>query len=346
MMANLSNIGHFEHITTKLRGAAFAITSLICRKSSPTFSVIRLLVNSIMLPIITYSAAFWRPSDAQLESMQSLILLPLRRYLALPWSAFKLAMDSDFNMLPLHLVFAQALIRLARTLQSLDFAGEPQFQQIYKQERLVLSVATNFSRMSLIQRILYAERKLNFHFGVYPIKPVLPAEAKLLLRKVSVQVAISSIIANQWGQQYKLALGPIIPSNSFINAPWMFYDNRPAAINRARLRLGYSNVKSHLLYRHRISIEDSLCEHCGYPETVQHVLLDCQIHTATRLEYLSRIRLVWPDILQFNDANSHLHIIIGHYHDPLIPAQVKRNLLEITGNYLSAIAKQRQSIIF
>ena len=61
--------------------------------------------------------------------------------------------------------------------------------------------------------------------------------------------------------------------------PWTSHKNRKIESTFCRLRIGHAGVKEHL-FRFKLS-EDNCCD-CGEIESIEHMLIDCQLHTSER----------------------------------------------------------------
>ena len=75
---------HFQHVLTKARRAMGAVS--FCATSSSHFSVIRTLVLLIVKPVIEYGLQFWQPTNCQYKQLNTCIVNPLRKAMALPLS--------------------------------------------------------------------------------------------------------------------------------------------------------------------------------------------------------------------------------------------------------------------
>ena len=86
------------HIISKARHQANFISNLCSPNRPPKPAVIKTLVNTLLIPVISYGLAFWRPSQSTFESLDSVIASPLRRVLGLPPSVPTSAILDEFGL--------------------------------------------------------------------------------------------------------------------------------------------------------------------------------------------------------------------------------------------------------
>jgi hypothetical protein len=306
----------FDAIASKCKLTASQIGRINNRNRPPSPSITLSLVNSILIPQMTYSLAFWRPTKTQQQKLLQILATPLRRALGLPNSASAIRVLWEFGVPTI------PTLKLRCMLQAV-LRADKSFQSGNQLPNLLLKDCdrTEFPKSAAYCRPIGAE----FRQSITQC-PFDKSEIKSLTVKSMTAVWQSS--ANYKAKMLKPS--PELPL--YITA-----DTKPLVCVRARLRMGVALTPKRLfLYR---VIDSPRCPRCGVEGNARHVLLDCPEYHVSRSVCSSKLAF-----LPFH-VDLTYELLLGLR--PAIPAALKKEhafiakfhkqCLQITGDFLLSI---------
>ena len=241
----------------------------------PSPNVIRQLVLSKVLPVITYGWPLWSPpTDRHWAKLECALCLPLRRCLSLPPNVHRLAVLVEFGLPNLRLKHEELAISYAHRLSNQPSAHLAS-QLLVDQYRRPLQTSLN-SLTPLGSYLKQVEARWNWDHTLN-----VPAfKRSLRSRALSMQI----------DQLRKGVFSRLLRSLSLKPAPCSYIklEQRPLAILRARLRLN----RTHLNYSkfRRNLAESPHCPSCpGTDESAHHALFVCPTFAAARHDCLSML---------------------------------------------------------
>jgi Reverse transcriptase (RNA-dependent DNA polymerase)/Endonuclease-reverse transcriptase len=290
------------------RHAAYRVSRVIT-KTGPSPKIVRLLVNTLVVPVITYGWPLWRPPTEKFWSkLDSVVCFPLRCAVGLPVSAQKLGLFVEFGVV---------CPKLWRECSALSFAhhvdcelgkvrpDHPAHKLFIEQSRAPLPKRCPKRYIPLAKStVAYAYR--------FEVDHTDSRAAKIAsMRKRALERQIN------WLKETRGKRKPTRYAREFTQCPaptsYILTDTRQIATLRARIRLNRHHLRSR---QHTLDpTVDNRCQHClalnNQPallvpsETPQHVLFECPLHDQPR--WLWSIKLARSRI-PFN-----MNILTGDY---------------------------------
>jgi hypothetical protein len=265
--------------------AAYKITRVLT-KTGPSPKVIRLLVNALVAPIVSYGWPLWcPPTEKHWSKLATAVCFPLRCAVGLPVSTEKLALFVEFGVV---------CPKLWRECSAMVFAhrvdcelGEsqpdhPVHKLFLEQRRMRLPKRCPKRCIPLAKSVVTYE----YRFGADHEDTHTANVASM--RKLALERQIRWIKdpggkrqPSRYTREFTLRPAP---------ASYILTDNRQIATLRARIRLNRHHLRSRL---HTLDpAVDTRCPHCLalnnqaahlVPcETLQHVLFECPLHAQPR----------------------------------------------------------------
>jgi hypothetical protein len=266
---------HINHILQSAFLTSRHITRLISFNKPPSYPIINRLVQSVLIPKITYGLPFVTLSPQQQLKLKRSILTPLCRSLGLPYTTHHLSLFIESRILPLQYIHAHSSLLFTHRL--LDLASKPDNDNV---------AATNFhTHFHLPVNLPYPHplRTIRQHMSIIP---ALSTPASLLLHP---RHDLRKIIFNHFYREWynspdRHSLHPYYPSNipPFLTLPkHLLVDSPSVAVCRSRLRFGRAHL-GFLQVRIGYKNVSPNCASCNVPETVEHFLCDCPVYSVFR----------------------------------------------------------------
>jgi len=278
---------HCNRVISDAFNAAYKVSRIIT-PSGPSPTVIRQLVLTIVLPIITYGWPFWcPPSKHHWDKLECAVCLPLRCCLGLPPNTHRLALFVEFGIPSLRLLFREMQLAAACRFSRLPqlHASADLFNDQY---RFFLQPAkarpSTKSRSSVKKGSLRGTPRSLWPFG---------CEVKKLECDWDVQHSDSTVINGTLRRRCTLTRQiDILHKSNFSRVlrqlepspcptAYILHDSRAIAVLRARIRLNRNRL-NHSLFRRNLA-DSAACPVCpGVSETGRHVLFDCPAFDSAR----------------------------------------------------------------
>jgi hypothetical protein len=302
---------------------------------SPKFLAIA--IKTLIVPVIEYTFPFWEPSTAHAAKLNSLILSILRFGCSIGAHVTNQAIFHEFDLLPVHLLFIQSLLRYHLRLNS--GVGGIKVQAYYRE--------------SLDLHSYRGVRQRDFtRFGNYVSSTLHTNSLSLpsLCEMNGVAVALNKLLSS-WFHQ--VGDPTLIPRESSAaakkrlksEAKWLyrfkrlslypqynvyFCVDRKVAIFRMQLRLKCARINSYLF-----KIGSSISYDCPYCpsscEDIDHLLLHCPIYSVPRATLCSGF------------ATIHLPVTVNSIllSNLIIPPVFLETAITISSSFLSSIHRLR-----
>jgi hypothetical protein len=299
-------------VARKVNAVSAMIANCVVPRKPPGFKCIRTLIESCLLPIISYGLPVWTIAPEYCNELNRLIARPMMRLLSLPRkSSHALSVIVDTGLL-----CCDALTHLA----SLRFA-----HQMYSQPGL------DICKQLLAEKengVSVTVRKSLALFNFASLDPKRMAAARDAVEQWQWDVWGSAPGGPSQLKGVKLAHGV---------SEYLLVDDRRTAAIRARLRHDRSSLNASLAIRRVIA--DPNCASCGVPETNEHCLLDCPAFAVPRLQCSLGLSMLSVDL----DLSS----VLGDVDRPKSsqdrrPTAVRCEILKLTGAFLRDIDSVRQ----
>lgn len=362
---------HFIHVSNGLSRSSFAICKLIHSTRSPNASTILSLVRSILFGRIAYGLPFWTPTSLQLQSIQSILVRPLRSVLGLHRHCSHLSIFVEFGLpsLSIYRSFLQckAAIRFLSlptpnpiaTIFPLSLARlstpDPSTVTLFYSASIASFFANNNYNFSRSSSNLFSftshsstasllESAIQLHSPI-PWLSQLESFARLNSSSIPIssRLSLSSSLATSltytsWSSS---SLGSHL--KQFIKTPvlsvshsYLALDSRPSQVLRARLRFNAARLNASL---HRRNLATSPnCSHCWnnlhlpVAETVEHLLLNCPAYSDARSALLADLC----------SLSIYLPLSLSLILDPLSqPHSSPDSILRLTARFLTDIMNIR-----
>lgn len=351
--SSLSWHAHFSSLASRLASTAGAICSLLFSAHAPPAATVRRLVVSLLYSRVAYAFGMLAPSAQELQRLQSIILRPLRRALALHPRVHQLSVLVEYGLpsLPAYHAFLQ--LRTAARFNSLPITSPTHDLFAYQ-----FLLARGLSQYEIYK---YHNALLIRHASIPPIMSTLRLARSALQWLVDVRHSLSAMhirlpAAGDPPLRSTLALitthrawlssgggGAII---SFIRAifyapsnfSYLFLEPAPVQRLRARLRLNASALNAPLHRRCPRLAPSPSCVHCSLqlarttPETVPHVLLVCSCYAAARDTFVEEV-----ERLLRRPCQPTIALILDPLSLPGLSKNTRIDLLRITSKFISAI---------
>ena len=330
---------HSSHVITKATHAAYAVGKLINKQLSPSPSIIKLLTNTIIKSVISYGIIFFIPNNKTVNTLNNLLLQPLRYVGLLPRNTHKVSLALEFNVPTFNIIKQIEIFRFFKRILSLPASHPskilytnninnnttnyihfkwPSFQELLTTSKTKL---TN-SRNTLIQQQVIS----NTQQGIETCSPS-------TTRLIHHHLLISQCEGDK-GKGVK-TLAPKIKYYNNIDMP-LYLQHDENSICRLRLRLRMNLAKTgRLLHRYDEQVAPS-CPLCGYhTDNINHIILYCPSFNNQRQHCFAQIF----KLTNASNHQSHLQIILGFV--DTFSKESRKTLLDVTAAYLKYIMQQR-----
>jgi hypothetical protein len=309
---NLKWKQHTQEVVRKANAVSAMIEKCIVPGKPPGFKCIRTLIESCLLPIVSYGLPIWTIEPEYCNELNRLIARPMMRLLRLPYkSSHALSVIVDTGLLSCDALVHLAALRFAYNIYSQP--GPDICKLLLSEKENVVSATVRSSLMS-------------FNFNSLDSK-----------RMAHARDAVDQWQWDNWGGA---AGGPLQLKGVKLwhgVSEYLLVDDRRTAVIRARLRHDRSSLNASLASRRVVPSPN--CSACGIPETSEHCLLQCPRFALPRLLCTLGLSVLAAD---FNLAT-----VLGDVDRPKdspdrLPAAVRRNILKTTGSFLLEIDNIRR----
>lgn len=283
--------------------SAYKITRIIT-KVGPSPKVIRLLVNALVIPIISYGWPLWCPPTEKLWSkLTSAVCFPFRCAVGLPVSTEKLALFVEFGVVCPKLWREVSASVFAHRVDCELGESRPDHPAhvLFKEQR-----SMRLPRRCPKYRIPFGKAIATYAHRFAVDHDDSKAASVATMRKLALERQIGWIRRadgkrqpSRYAREFKLRPAP---------ASYILTDDRLTATLRARLRLNRHHLRSRL---HKLDAKvDDSCPSClalsnRVSETPQHVLFDCPLH--------ARPRTLWFFELSRFGIPTDMHVLTGDF---------------------------------
>jgi hypothetical protein len=248
----------YEHVRGKLLKWAYRIGNIIVpERDTPSPMIVRALVLSYMFSSLSYGLAFWRPTKQQLDSLQTIILKPLRRVLHLSCATPVLAVCAEFNIPTVEQLRDSLVLAAAQRLHHLPNTNP---------------AAVNFRAGYLRGRERAPGFAKPFHVEVGLVEKLWRVSHHTVDNINQRAVQRTRARFSNTDHKRTATLRQLRTSESA--AVYLLSEPRHISAIRARLRFGIARVNV-VLFKHKLSATDQ-CLHCGQLDSIDHVLLHCK----------------------------------------------------------------------
>ncbi len=324
-----------------MRKVSRLLCYLIRYNSSIPANIIRILTKSLLLSKLSYSIPFITMSLATSNQLQSALMAPMKKILALPTSAKTLRVHIDTGIPCMHTIhFTRCASMLYKLYHPTITTNDYSYQLLTKPNTYFTYTKWVTQAAAAINTTLFKIRKYKPLLFVWAYAcDVLQFDPTINQRNVNTHLAHLSTKHefNDWLHDpapdelklYKTKYGV---------SDTIKYDNKWHAQLRARLRHNRSDLNASL--HHMSRIDSPHCINCNLhvPETNQHALIECDKHKSIRDEYIVKIH----DVIR----SQQLTIPMLLWSDTWNIVRDKQILLRtITGRYISDIMKNRLEYI-
>jgi hypothetical protein len=262
--------------------------SLVRRASATSASICRLiaydrppgpmavlgLVKALLLSMVMYAIAVWRPNHETLESLQRIILRPLRLVLGLPRSTPTNDVLAEFNLPPLERARDMQLLALEHRFAQLP-AGHlaaDQFRSLREPAALgyIPAVARPYDFFVRERSRRPPPKRRRPSRPVAAVSALSPVQ---FVRFRSVSQEAREVATSEWANsdsdvvrlRYRPSLALLCARGDQPGLPAYFSsDDKPLACHRARLRLDQALLFGSLK-RRRLELT-SVCRNCGFSD--------------------------------------------------------------------------------
>jgi hypothetical protein len=305
---------HCNRIISAASHAAFRIARIVT-PFGPSPRVIRQLVLTTVLPIISYGWPLWAaPSKRHWAKLAAAICLPLRCALGLPPNTHRLALFVETGLLSPQIDHQRLCLAFAHRCYAYLTPHASHYLFLH-QYLLPLKPGTPKSQVRLGQSAaaLESEWRVKIRF---PLPHVLPG--------LAFQRQLQELSKSKFSTRFK-ALSP--PASA---CAYVLRDPRSTAILRARIRLNRTHFNDHLFTRKLAP--NPFCGTCPTErETAHHVIFDCPAHDAARFAL--------SNALTACDAPFSLAVITGDV--SALPPKCHKEVLAVTAKFLASINVRR-----
>lgn len=295
--------------TLEMLARANRVSAVICStivpNQPPGFSCVNSLVNSLLVPVVSYGFPVWSVPPEFVARTDSILARPFRRLLSLPQKST----HSASVLIECGALTCESLLRLS----ALRFGFRLVASDIEDPCKRLLWVKTD----AIAARINESSRWAGLPYD--DAEQVRDARHRVELKQL-LEWQASNVGVWQL-KDLKLTTGP---------ASYLRHDGRRLAAVRARLRLNRCSLNASLAERK--VIPDAGCGVCAVPETVEHCLLVCPQFAALRQQCAAA--------LDYLGLPLNIAIVLGA--DGVSPASKQRSALVATGHFLLAIDNARR----
>jgi hypothetical protein len=279
-------------VTKKARASSFAISRLLAFDRPPGPLAVLTLVRSVLLAVVMYGLAFWRPSQAAFTSLRGLVARPLRRALGLPMATPISEILSEFNLPSLELQRHYKLLNFALRCEALPSHPWHPGHQLARHVRLA-SVRDPQMIGSFTGRV--AAPRLPP--ATYPSLAAEIVETRRDWTQRGRALVVSGDVADfdvltllkqrdafrVYEDRTDASLRSGLPA-------YFTTDEKPLACHRARLRRDMTTLNASM-FRRKL-VQSPKCRYCDRNETPIHVLFYCARYAVQRGRFYASLLAV------------------------------------------------------
>ena len=297
--------------------AAFLAAHHVARiifSTGPSPRVIRQLVLTTVIPVVTYGWPLWSPPTRKhWLKLEAALCLPLRCALGLPANTHRLALQVEFGVVNPRIHHDRTSLAFAHRCHSLP-ATHPARSVFDQQYSRIPKPRTPKSHLTFGQTVKAIEAEWKIPLDGAQLAQLVSTRASGLSRQLEL------LHASPFSRSYDALKPPATPCPYIVNNP------RPIAVLRGRLRLNRPHFNASL-FKRKLS-PSPFCPFCPTEqETTQHVVYDCVAH--------AHARFLLSAGLSACDCPNTLEIISGDVSK--IPANIRTEVLSLTATFLSAV---------
>lgn len=266
--------------------------------------------------------------------MQAQLLKPLRAVLGLPQSAHSHSVLVEFGIPPLKRYWEQQLLLFhARACILAHLTVKNPLASVHPTVSLYVSSRRRQGSVSSRAHSLFDERREDLN-QMSPRRAASRGDYKFRAFDLTPKLAHKSSIALSFQDWRDAKEGGLFRNNLKRTAgpsSYLWFDAKPVAALRARLRFARSTINEHRYDLGLADSESSLCEMCrsASVESVEHLLCHCAAYKQARTTVRRNLRSHRPAVtLSVKSA-------LGEYDN--IPTATREAALEATGRFLMAI---------
>jgi hypothetical protein len=357
--------GLWSEQARSLERRASATSAAICRLIAfdrpPGPLAVLGLVRALLVSMVLYGIALWRPNEETMANLQRSILRPLRLVLGLPRTTPTNDILAEFNLPPLERARDIELLNFDRRLLALPvghLAADRLRQLRLPAEPARIPAVANPYAYFVNERRPSVRRK--------PRRLSLTARANALIRRWQLEnpeqlllqkfvryrsVSSESLVVSRsdWALsvdmavrlRYRPSLALLVARGEEPGLPVYFRsDEKPLACHRARLRMDQALLFGSLQRRRLES--SSACPNCGFFDgSPVHLLVGCPTFAAERSVFVAQL-VRFPMLRDYLRVPENLLSFVLGECSLRLSADVRRELLRITENYLLAIQAIRR----
>jgi hypothetical protein len=329
----------------KAAASSAQISRIINRNRSFTVHCVATLVRTITIPRCMYAAQFWKPTTSTLNKIDAAIVKPLARALNLPWSAHRLSILTECNILTAsrcvilygaNYVF-RALTHPTANPSTLAVAND-------------YNAAIDDSKHSISRKI--GNTPINYNTalppGIFTTIPRFNPDTVNSLQSHYKHGQVRELTNAHYGSSLRLA---IPQSFTMTKQPHLMNEQISAAQRRAKFRFDYispwresTQVRINKTERNKSVAK---CKHCGTPDARAVHLLRCTAlaHIRQAHPVMNRCRRALATVLpkwRRISSQSTIHTILAGYH-PLLSTIDNTKLMRDSQRFLTALLKEVKS---
>jgi hypothetical protein len=318
----LDNVPHYKYLgvyfqanlkwdkqTDEVIRKANAVSALICKniapRRAPGLVCVSNLVETLLLPVISYGMPIWNPEASRQNQMDQIIARPFRKLLSLPQaSTHAFSTIVECGSLNSDSLYALSALRFGATTLNLE-ASDPCKQLYFQHNNAISATIRRFQRDTLVS----CDNKASM---------------------LAARAHIDNWQHQAWffAETGSKSLKGVKPTAG--QSLYLLRDSHQLSAIRARLRLNRSSLNQSLFERK--VVPDPACPTCHLPETTEHCLLYCPAFDTDRQlcqQRLAAYRLQ-PTLATLLGSVEHLD------------KQLQNPVLTISGEFLAAINNKRK----
>jgi hypothetical protein len=263
---------HCKYVYDKSHIFSNYICHLVSSKCRPSFPVVNKLVQSILIPKITYGFPFIIINCAFMRKFKQLVIEPLRRSLGLPYTSHHASIFIESRILPIDYLQTYHTISFVHRLLSIPVSSNNYASILFKPIWHQYSNTPIFHKSSLFYRFQSAFRRV----------PCFSSISSLLsVQRCDIRTHVYNQFYNIWyNMNDRHSLHPYytssIPPSIHTFPSYFYYDNPFISAFRSRLRFNRARLNASLF--RRACVPSPNCPYClnsPQVETVEHVICVC-----------------------------------------------------------------------
>ena len=278
---------HFDFILPKVRYAVNRICRIIHKGQHPTLPVICELIKTQVHPIIAYGFPMIRYNESQTKKLNSLILIPIKRSLSAFATTSHASLFLTSKLLDVQSLWKKKAISYAHRLhrQPRSTPTAQLFRDDLRQsDRGFIPPTAPEYTLSFASKLREVEEQLHLHHDSH-----LPSQD---LKRAAALDMITRMLAKQSQSPFLHNFDPDIDHPTHLDHH-LRSDPPPVIALRSRLRLDCTRLNAPL--HKRRMVPSPACPHCGRPETIIHVLLQCRQYAQARDRFIDGLGHKPPD---------------------------------------------------